>query len=88
MGVGSVGFMGGLSLDLALLRYVGVRRPRHGGGSWTACRSPSAFMTHMRLPRGEANAIRRDIGIARSVFDDSWLGTWLCGVLQSKSEPA
>ncbi len=42
----------------------------------------------MRLPRGEANAIRRDIGIARSVFDDSWLGTWLCGVLQSKSEPA
>ena len=37
---------------------------------------------------GEANAIRRDIGIARSAFDDSWLGTWLGGVMQSKCEPA
>jgi hypothetical protein len=37
---------------------------------------------------GEANAIRRDIGIARSAFDDSWLRTWLCGVLQSEGEPA
>jgi len=37
---------------------------------------------------GEAKAIRRDIGIARSAFDDSWLGTWLGGVLQSEGESA
>jgi len=34
------------------------------------------------------NAIRCDIGIACSAFDDTWLGTWLGGVLESKSEPA
>src|SRR5439155_670968 len=40
----------------------------------------------VRLYR-EANAIRRDIGMARSAFDDRWLGTWLGG-LQSEAEPA
>ncbi len=41
----------------------------------------------LRLYR-DANAIRRDIGMARSAFDDSWLGTWLGRVLQSEAEPA
>ena len=36
----------------------------------------------------EANALRRDIGLARSAFDDSWLGTWLGRVLLSEREPA
>lgn len=46
-----------------------------------------ALVLRLRL-YGEANAIRRDIGIARSAFDDNWLGTWLGGVLQSEGEPA
>ena len=56
-------------------------RPGLPGGSGRRPRPGAA------LARG-ANAIRRDIGIARSAFDDSWLGTWLGGVMQSKCEPA
>jgi len=40
----------------------------------------------LRLYR-EANAIRHEIGMARTAFDDSWLGTWLGGVLQSEGDP-
>jgi hypothetical protein len=39
----------------------------------------------LRLFR-EANDIRREIGMARSEFDDCWLGTWLGGLLQSDGE--
>jgi hypothetical protein len=40
----------------------------------------------LRLYR-EANSIRSEIGMPRSPFDESWLGTWLGGVLQSVPAP-
>jgi hypothetical protein len=40
----------------------------------------------LRLFR-EADAIRRNIGMWRSAFDDSWLEAWLGDLLRSEGDP-